>query len=219
MFRPGLNGGRRAPLVIAAAALGLAIAGCSTATTDDAAPPTTALNLEDVYLAPDGLGEVLFGASEQEVIDALNPFLGGFDTDSEWIDGRSGIYGSCPEHLRVISWGSLAVFFTPLEGDTPRDDLESGRFFAYTYGFDYEDALAGVDDRGLDLATIESVGLDSPGSVLDTLDVPVEFAEDPDRDILTFAIEPTEDPHLRGTLAGPDRSDPITFIETSTGCE
>jgi hypothetical protein len=186
-------------------------AGC---TVRDAAPSTTTLPgpaiVPDLVLRPDGLGEIGFGASPEDTIVALTPISGSPDGDTGWIDGTSGIYGRCPGEVRVINWGSLALFFGPGEG---------AGFFAYSYGFAYASAEAGVDPRRLDLTTEDGVGLGTSVADLEEFAADVVVDGDPAIDVWTFAIDPTSEPHLRGQLTGRDLQDVVLFIETSTGCE
>lgn len=189
----------------------LGLAGCSVRAV---APSTTTVEgpllVADLVLATDGLGEVVFGASPEDTIVTLTPIVGGPDGDTGWIDGTSGIYGRCPGELRVINWGSLALFFGPGEG---------AGLFAYSYGFAYASAEAGVDPRRLDLTTEDGVGLGTSLVELERLASEVAVDGDPAIDVWTFAIDPTAEPHLRGQLTGPDPQDVVLFIETSTGCQ
>ncbi len=165
----------------------------------------------DLPLAADALGDIVLGMNPDDVLASLSPQLGGPSTDTGWLLEGSGIYGECPTPLRVISWGSLTTFHMggPLDGT----------FFAYSYGFDFEEALSGVDPRNLNIATPDGIGVGSSVADLRALDADVVLDGDAAIDVWTFAIDPHENPHLRGQVSGPDETDTVLFLETSTGCE
>lgn len=158
-------------------------------------------------LEPDGLGEVSFGASPEDVIVAFTPAIGGPDGDTGWLEETTGVYGACPPGVRVISWGGLALFFTMSAG-----------LFAYSYGFDFEDATAGTDDRGLDLRTPSGVGLGTTVAELRRLEPGVVVDGDASIDVWSFALDPGTGPHLRGSVTSPDDTGQVVIIETSDGC-
>lgn len=171
----------------------------------------TGVPIADLPLTPDGIGEVDLGLDPESVVDQLTPLLGGPSGDTGWLDNGSGIYGDCPLPLRVVTWGSLSTFHT----GGPTD----GRFFAYSYGFDFDQALAGVDGRNLNLTTPDGIGLGSTVAQLNRLGLPLTLQGDATIDVWTFAIEPQLDPHLEGQLTGVEDDDTVLFIETSTGCD
>lgn len=197
--------------IIAVVALGLAASACSVQ--DATAPSTTTTETPPLLvltLTSTGLGEVQLGATAEAAIVALTPAVGAPDGDTGWIDGTDGIYGRCPGAIRVINWGSLALFFGP--------QVDDG-LFAYSYGFDYTSAEAGVDPRGLALETAGGVGLGTNVADLSRAAPGVAIEGDPVIDVWTFDIDPAAQPHLRGQVSGPGPTDTVLFIETSTGCE
>ncbi len=184
----------------------LVVAACSSPRGDDDGAP-----IADLPLTPDGIGEVALGLDSETVVDQLTPLLGGPSDDTGWLDSGSGIYGNCPIPLRVVSWGSLATFHT--------GGPANGRFFAYSYGFDFGQALAGVDGRNLNLTTPEGIGLGSTVAELNRLGLPLTLQGDATIDVWTFAIDSQRNPHLEGQLSGVEDEDTVLFIETSTGCD
>jgi hypothetical protein len=186
--------------------LAAAVAACGGSTvTVDTSP------VADLPLTADGIGPVALGAEPDQVVAELTAVLGGPSSDTGWLDDGSGVYGSCPLPLRVVSWGSLTTFHT--------GGPDAGRFFAYSYGFDFAEALAGVDSRNLNLTTPEGIGIGSTVAELRDLDAPLTIAGDETIDVWTFVIDGDTAPHLRGQISGIDPDDTVLFIETSTGCE
>ncbi len=195
-------------LVSSSLAAAVVVAACSI---QDVEPPETTTRpppAEALTLGPDGLGPVSLGTDPDTVVEILTPLVGGPGVDTGWTAGGPGIYGDCPGPLRVMAFGSLVTFST----GGPTD----GRFFAYSYGFSYEESAAGVDPRGLDLATAEGVGIGSTVADLEATGAAVDGTES--IGVWTFAIHADGDPHLRGQVTGPDPEDTVLFIETSTGC-
>ncbi|HSF87398.1 MAG TPA: hypothetical protein VLG28_17300 [Acidimicrobiia bacterium] len=191
-------------MVMSLVALSLLAGACSA----DGAPSTDPI--ADLPLLATGLGQVAFGEDPDVVLDVLGALFGGPSTDTDWLESGDGIYGDCPEPLRVISWGSLTTFHT--------GGPQAATFFAYSYGFDFGEALAGVDSRGLNLTTPDGIGIGSTVAELEARRADVVLDGDASIDVWTFAVEPGQDPHLRGQISGISPTDTVLFIETSTGC-
>jgi hypothetical protein len=190
--------------------LGLTATACAAAplpTTTTVPPP-----LPDLELSRDGLGDVAFGLSPDEVIAEMAGRFGAPDHDTDWIPAEPNAYGSCPgETMRAISWGSLAAIFV----DDGTSDL-GGYFYTYTYGYDYAENTGGVDPRGLDLRTAEGVGLGTTVSDLRAAFGP-DLTVDGDQvlDAWTFRDDAAG---LKGLLSGPDDTDAVTLIQPIVGC-
>ena len=188
----------------------LLLTGCaadeSVQQTNDAAP------LVELSLDDDGLGDVLLGFPPETVISDISAIYGEGDSDSQWIPSEPNIYGSCPgTQMRAVGWGSLVAIFI-------RDDADElgGRFYTYTYGYDYAENAGGVDPRELGLTTAAGIGLGSTvGELADTYEATVIVEGDADLDVWSFRIEGSE---IRGLVSGPERSDTVTLIELATGC-
>jgi len=186
------------------------LAGCGAAEsvqqTTDAAP------LVELSLDDDGLGDVLLGFPPETVISDISAIYGEGDSDSQWIQAEPNIYGSCPgTQMRAVGWGSLVVIFI-------RDDVDAlgGRFYTYTYGYDYSENAGGVDPRELGLTTAAGIGLGSTvGELADAYGATAVIEGDTDLDVWSFRIEGSE---IRGLVSGPERSDTVTLIELTTGC-
>jgi hypothetical protein len=193
-------------LVVAVVVVG-SCADASPESSDIPSPPSSSA----VVLGADAVGPVPLGATPDTVVAELTSLFGGPSDDTDWIDGAGGIYGTCPDPVRVIAWGSLTTFH--------RGGPEAAEFFAYSYGFDFDEAAAGVDPRGLELTTASGVGIGSTVAELRGAEPRVELDGDAVIDVWRFAIDPGRDPHLRGQVTGLDDDDTVLFIETSTGCE
>ena len=79
-------------------------------------------------LRSDGIGDALFGAEPESVIDYVNGVLGAPTTDSGWVSAPER---TCPgTEVRSLSWGDLSLLF----GD--QSTVSSGRrhFFNWSYG-------------------------------------------------------------------------------------
>ncbi len=196
---------RRTAILVTAIVLGAA---CSDG--GGGAPAVATAPLADVELTAEGIGEVRLGATPEEALAALVPLLGGPSEDTDWLLTDVGIYGSCPLPLRVVAWGSLTAFFA--------GGPEDPHLFAYSFGFDFAESAAGVDPRGLSLATPSGVGLGTTVAALRAAEAGLELGGDESIDVWTFAIDGEADPHLRGQLTGVEDDDTVLFIETSTGC-
>jgi len=177
----------------------------------EATPASTTALATDAPVAltlePEGLGDVTFGTTPEDLIVALTPTIGAPDDDTGWFDGSAGIYGACPPEVRVITWGSLAIFFTMNAG-----------FFAYSYGFDFEGADAGTDARTLELETPSGVGLGTTVGELRSLEPSAVIDGDASIDVWSFSLGSGPSPHLRGSVTSADDAGRVVIIETSDGC-
>ncbi len=107
-------------------------------------------------LSASGLGDALFGADADGVIDYVNSILGIPTTDSGWVD-PSAIGAACPgTEVRFVDWSDLSLFFT--------DDGSGVRHFAsFTYGPAFAAAIAPFG-----LVTDAGVGVGSTVAALRT---------------------------------------------------
>lgn len=87
---------------------------------------TTTSQKMSLQLESDGLGELKFGVTADEVLATLEEALG-TPTKDTGITSSFSAYGTCPgEKIRVIEWSRLRVFF----GDTK---FGTQKFFQYEY--------------------------------------------------------------------------------------
>lgn len=78
----------------------------TTSTTSTTLPPAARL-----VLAPDGLGDALFGADPGQVVSYVTSVLGAPTSDSDWVDATSE-FPDCPgDDLRVVRWQDLRLLF------------------------------------------------------------------------------------------------------------
>ena len=188
----------------------LVLAGCAVAdTAPTTSEPAPLIRLE---LGEDGLGDALLGSPPDSVVADISALYGEPDHDSDWIVAEPNIYGSCPgSQMRAIGWGSLLTIF--IKDGT--DDL-GGRFYTYTYGYDYTRNVGGVDQRGLALTTAAGIGV---GSTVGDLEAAYgdTVTIDGDIELDVWAFDITES-SIGGLLSGPEATDTVTLIELAAGC-
>ena len=83
-----------------------------------------------LVLKENGLGDAVFGADADEVVDYINSIAGTPTSDSGWADPFSA-FGVCPgTEVRGVTWGDLLVLFSD------ESLVATGRrhFFSYSYG-------------------------------------------------------------------------------------
>ena len=97
-------------------------------TTTVVATTTTVPAGAGLVLRGDGIGDALFGAEPEGVIDYINGVLGAPTSDSGWV---SAPQRSCPgAEVRSVSWGDLALFF----GDDSSVSHGRRHLFNWVYG-------------------------------------------------------------------------------------
>jgi hypothetical protein len=121
----------------------------STTTTVPASTTTTIAPVRGLPLSATGLGDALFGADADGVVDYVSSILGIPTTDSGWIDPTT-TGAACPgTEVRFVDWNDLSLFFT--------DDATAVRHFAsFTYG-----PAFGANIAPYGLATDADVGVGS----------------------------------------------------------
>ena len=173
-----------------------------------------------LIMSETGIGAIEIGEPPGAVIDALTGLIGGPDGDSQWIEADSDLFGKCPaEKLRAVGWGSLYLFFTA-DGEVTTDNEHIvGRFFTYSYGFDFSRNEGGTDPRELDLATAAGIGLGSTRSEL-RLAYGDDLTESYDElaGVWRWSVATTNPSFLRGLLSGPDIDATVVLIERAPGC-
>ncbi len=196
--------------LVAAALLG-ACGGSEQSTIEPAAP---------LVIGSGGIGASEIGEPPAAVIDELVGWIGGPDTDSQWIGADSDLYGKCPaEELRAVGWGSLYLFFTADEEVTPDNEHIVGRFFTYSYGYDFSRNEGGTDPRELGFTTAAGVGLGSTRSEL-RLAYGDDLVEtyDAETDTWMWDVGASSPEYLHGLLSGPDADATVVLIERVPGC-
>ena len=168
-------------------------------------PPATTTTIKKVRglpLSAAGLGDALFDADADGVVDYVNSILGIPTTDSGWLDATANGIGCPGTEIRFVDWNDLSLFFT--------DDVTSIRHFAaYTYGPAF---AANISPFGL--ATDAGIGV---GSTVGELRAAYPTAIVLPEDEFTgpnFEIEAG----LRGVLTGTDDSDVILSFVGGFGC-
>ena len=153
----------------------------------------------------DGLGEALFGADAEEVIEYIRSLAGPPTSDSGWADPNSA-FGVCPgNEVRGLVWGDLLVLFSD---DSP---VASGRrhFLSYSYGppFAFTPQPAGMrTPRGITIgSTVAELRAAYPEVIVNEGD-----------DI--FAANFHVSDNLNGFLTGAAETDTVESIIGGVGC-
>lgn len=130
----------------------------SSTSTTSTSTSTTVAAVEGLGLSATGLGDALFGADADGVVDYVKAILGPSDTDTGWIDPTSS-GGACPgTQVRFVTWDDLSLFFTD---ESP---AASGirHFASYSYG----PAFSSAGIRPYGLATDAGISVGAPVSLL-----------------------------------------------------
>lgn len=179
----------------------------STSTSTSTTSSTTTIPaVKGLDLSAQGLGDALFGADADSVIDYVRTIVGPSTNDSGWVDPIE-IGAACPgTQVRFVDWNDLSLFFTD---ESP---AASGlrHFAAYTYG----PALDGTTIRPFGLTTDAGVGI---GATVEFLKATYPKAlVNPEDEISgpSFFIEDG----LSGFLTGATNADTIISFVGGFGC-
>lgn len=177
----------------------------ATTTTAAAATTTTIEPVVGLALSGAGLGDALFGADAEGVIEYVSSIIGAPTTDSGWQDPLS-LGATCPgNEVRFVDWNDLYLFFSD---DSP---AASGarHFAAFNYGPAFGPTLTPFG-----LATDAGVGVGS--TVAEIVAVYPTATINPDDGLsgATFTIGEG----LFGFLTGTTDADLVTAIVGGSGC-
>ena len=179
----------------------------STSTTSSTSTSTTSTipAVKGLGLSAQGLGDALFGADADSVVDYVGTILGAPTSDSGWVDPLA-IGAACPgTQVRFVDWNDLALFFTD---ESP---AASGlrHFAAYTYGPAFAPTINPfglVTDAGVGVGTsVEFLRAAYPSALVnsgDEVSGPSFYIED----------------GLSGFLTGSANSDTIISFVGGFGC-
>ncbi len=174
-------------------------------TTSTTMPPvttTTIAKVKGLPLSASGLGDALFDADADGVVDYVNSILGIPTTDSGWVDATANGIGCPGTEIRFVDWNDLSLFFT--------DDLTAIRHFAaYTYG-----PAFGADISPYGLATVAGISVGSSVAELRAAYPAVNIAPEDEFSGPSFEIEAG----LRGVLTGTDDADAVLSFVGGFGC-
>jgi hypothetical protein len=161
--------------------------------------------VQGLGLSAQGLGDALFGADADSVVDYVGTILGTPTSDSGWVDPLA-IGAACPgTQVRFVDWNDLALFFTD---ESP---AASGlrHFAAYTYGPAFAPTINPfglVTDNGVGVgASVEFLRASYPGVLVNAGDE----VSGP-----SFYIEEG----LSGFFTGASNSDTIISFVGGFGC-
>ena len=171
-------------------------------TTVPALTTTTIAKVKGLPLSAAGLGDVLFDADAEGVLDYVKSVLGIPTTDSGWVDPTTNGSGCPGTAIRFVDWNDLSLFFT--------DDSTGVRHFAaYTYGPAF---AATITPYGL--ATHAGIGVGSTVAKLRAAYPAASILPEDEFSGPTFEIEPG----LRGVLTGTADTDTILSFIGGFGC-
>lgn len=171
-------------------------------TTVPAITTTTIAKVKGLPLSAAGLGDALFDADADGVVDFVNSILGIPTTDSGWVDATANGVGCPGTVIRFVDWNDLSLFFT--------DDITAVRHFAaYTYGPAF---AAAISPYGL--ATDAGIGVGSSVAELRAAYPAVNILPEDEFSGPSFEIEAG----LRGVLTGTADTDVILSFVGGFGC-
>ncbi len=174
----------------------------TTSTTAPAITTTTIAKVKGLPLSAAGLGDALFDADADGVVDYVNSILGIPTTDSGWVDATANGIGCSGTEIRFVDWNDLSLFFT--------DDVTAVRHFAaYTYGPAF---AATITPYGL--ATDAGVGVGSTVAELRASYPAVNILPEDEFSGPSFEIETG----LRGVLTGTADTDVVLSFVGGFGC-
>jgi hypothetical protein len=102
----------------------------SPTSTTSTSTTTTLARVKGLALSSKGLGDALFGADADGVVDYVSSILGAPNNDSGWADPLT-IGAPCPgTQIRFVDWDDLSLFFS----DNSPAAVGLRHFAAYTYG-------------------------------------------------------------------------------------
>ena len=174
----------------------------TTTTVPETITTTTIAKVKGLPLSAAGLGDALFDADADGVVDYVNSILGIPITDSGWVDATANGIGCPGTEIRFVDWNDLSLFFT--------DDVTAVRHFAaYTYGQAFASTISPyglATDAGIGVgSTVAELRAAYPAAVI----LPEDEFSGP-----SFEIEPG----LRGVLAGIADTDMILSFVGGFGC-
>lgn len=174
----------------------------STTTSTPASTTTTIEVVMGLPVSATGLGDALFGADADGVVEFVNSILGIPTTDSGWIDPvATGT--ACPgNEVRFVDWKDLSLFFT---------DSGSGvrHFASFTYGPAFGSTISPYG-----LATDAGIGVGSTVAALRAAYPAVAVNPDDGFTGPNFHIEDG----VFGFLTGADDTDTIISFVGGFGC-
>ncbi|MFM2077479.1 MAG: hypothetical protein RJA49_1369 [Actinomycetota bacterium] len=162
--------------------------------------------MKGLGLSDQGLGDVLFGAEADGVVDYVSTILGAPTNDSGWVDPLT-IGAACTgTTVRFVAWNDLSLFFTD---DSP---VATGlkHFAGYTYGPAVGDAA--IEPFGL--TTDSGVGVGATVEFLRATYPKVQVSPGDDIGGPGFFISEG----LSGFLTGTSNADTIMSFVGGYGC-
>jgi hypothetical protein len=191
----------------------------ATAARPTAAPaPAPSVPAEDlVVLGRDGLGITAFGDGADDAVAAVSTVYGEPDSDSGWVEPLT--IGACAgSEARVVSWGSLYLYFTDqpasTSGESSTAAVPSGAAERHLIGFSYG-SVQDLEVSPGGLATPEGIGV---GTTVDFLRAAYEGITFEPGEEGMFAPSFYVDERLSGRVTGDADDDLVTVIIGGDPC-
>lgn len=163
---------------------------------------TTIAAVRGLPLSAKGLGDALFDADADGVIDYVNSILGIPTTDSGWIDPAAA-GAACPgTEVRFVDWNDLSLFFT-------NDGTGVRHFASFTYGPAFASTIAPYG-----LATEAGIGVGATVAALRAAYPTVGIYPEDGFNGPGFEIQPG----LYGVLTGVTETDVVMSFVGGFGC-
>ncbi len=173
----------------------------TTAPTTSTIPPTTGLGLSD-----QGLGDVLFGAEADGVVDYVSGILGTPTNDSGWVDPLT-IGAACTgTTVRFVAWNDLSLFFT--------DDSPAATGLKHFAGYTYGPPVGEAAIQPFGLTTDNGVGVGASVQFLRAMYPKVQVSPGDDIGGPSFFLSEG----LSGFLTGTSNKDTIMSFVGGYGC-
>lgn len=172
---------------------------------------STTVPIVGLDLMSTGLGDALFGASADGVIDYVTAILGDPTSDTGWVDPVSTGSSCMGTEVRSVAWHDLALFFS----DESLEATGYRHFASYTYG---PAAGAVLDPEGLhtQVEGDDTAGVTLGDTVSALLDAHPRATLAPEDELsgASFYIEEG----LSGFITGVGANDRITSFVGGFGC-
>ena len=171
------------------------------------------IRASDLRLQPEGLGPLPFGTDIRRSVSILTEALGAPDSDTGWLPADLDNL-QCPgTRARVVTWGSLAAYFSDGPTDWGPDGQE--HFFSFIYslpdGSSSPDGPSLRTSEGLQLGATLSRSSSIYGESSITLDHSVHGT--------IMEVDVPGPGYLLGVFSGPDSEDELVALSGGTGCQ
>lgn len=180
-------------------------------------PPATfveeTISASDLRLQPEGLGPIPFGTAANRTMTILTGALGAPDTDSGW--WPAGVDQlQCPGvRARMVTWGSLAIYFSDGPTDWGPDRYE--HFFSFVYSL--PDGVS--SPQGPSLRTSEGLQLGATLSRSSSIYGESSITRNHPAEGTILEVNVPGPGYLWGVFTGPEEEDLLISLRGGAGCQ